>query len=143
METAARAPWYARLVGWVLVTWGLLQIAAFVLSLLAYPPFVFEIPWAVLFLAVLAGLPLAGGVGTVRSRRWGWVVGLLAVAMWLTIGLIAFAQEAVSSLPFPGAEDRGTDPTALVFVVVPSPAMLGGLLAPATIRWLRAPARPA
>jgi hypothetical protein len=49
-----------------------------------------------------------------------------------------YAREAA---PFPGAGDVDPDPTTLVLLVLPALSMLGGLLTPATIRWLRAPSR--
>jgi hypothetical protein len=130
META---PWSVRLVGWVLGGWALFLVAVSILSMFAFPPHLLADPLALLALVVLAGLPLAGSVGTIQSRRWGWVVALLAVAEWLTIGLIGFVA---TSIPMPGVENDGADSTAPVLLIVPALAMLGALLSPPAVRWL-------
>jgi len=50
-------------------------------------------PWAIglvmgvvagAFVAVFAVVYLAGGIGLLRGRRWGWILGLLLCAGWAT-----------------------------------------------------------
>jgi hypothetical protein len=131
----SRAPWYARLVGWILLVFGAANVAGLVVAVLQ--PWGVKVADAALYLA-LGVLPLVGGVGTILSRRWGWLVSLVAGAAWITYGLLEWVHEG---MPFPGDPQAQVDPTTIAFLVLPGLAMLGGLLAPATLRWLRV--RPA
>jgi hypothetical protein len=129
----SRAPWYARLVGWILVAFGTLNLAGFVVSMADS----LDVTGAEAALyGALTVLPLAGGVGMIRSQSWGWIVAVLGIAAWITFGLTDYTRKPPS---FPGVQAVEPDPTTVVLVVLPALAMLGALLAPATIRWLRAP----
>jgi hypothetical protein len=135
-----RAPWYVRLVGWVLSAFGAVNLVALAAKLpvlgIVGPPAWIE--------ALLFGvLPLVGGIGTIASRQWGWIASLVSVtagfvfgmAVWVFEGMAVWVFEGVVS---PGSGGADMEWTWLTFVVLPGLAMLGALLAPATLRWLRA-----
>ena len=127
-----RAPWYVRLVGMILVAFGGVNVAALIWAMPA-PTGVG--PDVLIAVAVLGVVPLVGGIGTIASRRWGWIVSLAAVTMGILFGIAAWAFHGVVSAT---AEGLAVEWKWLTFLVLPALAMLGALLAPATIRWLRA-----
>jgi hypothetical protein len=125
-----RAPWYVRLVGWILAVFGVVNVTALVWVL----PALFAVGADVLIAIVVLGVvPLVGGIGTIASRRWGWVVSLVAVTLGILFGIASWAFQGVVSTTAEGVEW-----TWLTFLVLPALAMLGAFLAPATLRWLRA-----
>ena len=127
-----RAPWYVRLVGWILAAFGVVNVTALVWVL----PALFAVGADVLIAIVVFGVvPLVGGIGTIASRRWGWVVSLVAVTLVILFGIASRAFQGVVSTT---AEGLDVGWTWLTFLVLPALAMLGALLAPATLRWLRA-----
>ena len=130
-----RAPWYARLIGLVLALFGAANIAGLVVAILQ--PWGVRVTDAALYLA-LGILPLVGGVGTILSRRWGWLVSIVGGTAWIAYGLLDWVHEG---MPFPGDPGAQVDPTTIAFLVLPGLAMLAGLLAPATLRWLRSEPR--
>lgn len=127
-----RAPWYVRLVGWILAAFGVVNVTALVWVL----PALFAVGADVLIAIIVLGVvPLVGGIGTIASRRWGWVVSLVAVTLGILFGIASWAFQGVVST---AAEGLDVEWTWLTFLVLPALAMLGALLAPATLRWLRA-----
>jgi hypothetical protein len=137
----SRAPWYVRLVGWILAAFGGVNVAALAWAMPAL--FALGRPDVLIAVLVVGVVPLVGGIGTIASRRWGWVVSFVAVTVAILFGIAAWAFEGVASVVSPTAEGLDFEWTWLTFLVLPGLAMLGALLAPATIRWLRAPARAA
>jgi hypothetical protein len=130
-----RAPWYVRLVGWILAAFGAVNLAALAAAL----PMVLVVgPSAVLEVSLFAVLPLVGGIGAIASRRWGWIVSLVAVMAGFLFGMVLWLFEGVVS---PATQGTEVEWTWLTFLVLPGLAMLGALLAPATLRWLRAPSQ--
>jgi hypothetical protein len=130
-----RAPWYVRLVGWILAAFGAVNLAALAAAL----PVVLVVgPSAVLEVSLFAVLPLVGGIGAIASRRWGWIVSLVAVMAGSLFGMVLWFFEGVVS---PATQGTEVEWTWLTFLVLPCLAMLGALLAPATLRWLRAPSQ--
>jgi hypothetical protein len=130
------APWYVRLVGWILAAFGAFHLAGFVWAspaLLGVDPFVLT---AVVLFGVV---PLVGGIGTIASRRWGWIMSFVALTVGILFGIAAWVFEGVASIVSPTAEGLELGWTWLTFLVLPGLAMLGALLAPATLRWLRTP----
>ena len=132
-----RAPWYVRLVGWILAAFGGVNVAALVWAL----PALFAVgPDVLIAVVVLGVVPLVGGIGTIASRRWGWIVSLVAVTVGILFGIAAWAFHGVVS---PTAEGLDVEWTWLTFLVLPGLAMLGALIAPPTLRWFRASSRAA
>lgn len=127
-----RAPWYVRLVGLILVAFGGVNVAALIW---AVPAPTGVGPDVLIAVVVLGVVPLVGGIGTIASRRWGWIVSLVAVTMGILFGIAAWAFHGVVSAT---AEGLDVEWTWLTFLALPSMAMLGALLAPATLRWFRA-----
>jgi hypothetical protein len=128
------APWYLRLVGWILAAFGGVNVAALVWA----SPALFGVgPIVLLEVLVLGVVPLAGGIGTITSRRWGWFVSFVAVTVAILFGIAAWVFEGVASVVSPSAVGLDVEWTWLTFLVLPAFAMLGALLAPATLRWLR------
>jgi hypothetical protein len=135
-----RAPWYVRLVGWILSAFGAMNLVALAATL----PVVAVIGSPAWIEVLLLGVfPLVGGIGAILSRRWGWIASLVAVtagfvfgmAVWVFEGLVGWVFEGVVS---PGTGGAELEWTWLTFLVLPGLAMLCALLAPATLRWLRA-----
>jgi hypothetical protein len=136
-----RAPWYVRLVGWILAAFGGVNVAALVWAI----PTLFAVvrPDVLIAVLVLGVVPLVGGIGTVASRRWGWFVSFVAVTVAILFGIAAWVFEGVASVVSPTAEGSDVEWTWLTFLVLPALAMLGALLSPATIRWFRSASRVA
>jgi hypothetical protein len=134
-----RAPWYVRLVGWILAAFGAVNLAALAVAL----PMVLVVgPSALIEVLLFAVLPLVGGIGAIASRRWGWIVSLVAVMAGFVVGMAGFVFGMVvwvfEGVVSPATEGADVEWTWLTFLVLPGMAMLGALLAPATLRWLRA-----
>jgi hypothetical protein len=132
-----RAPWYARLVGWILAAFGGVNVAALVWAMPALLGVSLDVLIAVVVLGVV---PLVSGIGAIASRRWGWFAAIAAVTVGILYGIAAWAFQGVMT---PTAEGLDVEWTWLTFLVLPGLAMLGALLAPQTIRWLRAPSTTA
>jgi hypothetical protein len=121
-----KPPGYVRLIGIALLVFGLLNVVGFLLL----PPDQWGSARDIAFNIAGITLVLSAGVGILMSRRWGWLLALVAALTVLTTGLTALL--APPDIAFPGA-----DPIALVILVLPSIAMLVGLLSPPTLRWVR------
>ena len=121
-----KAPWFVRLIGLAFVAFGVLNVVGFFLLPSDQRGHARDV---VLNVAGIA-LVFTAGIGVLLSRRWGWLVSLAAGLVVLVTGLIAFL--APPDVAFPGA-----DPIALVVLVLPSLAVLAGLLSPQTLRWVR------
>jgi hypothetical protein len=107
-----RAPWYVRLVGWILAAFGGVNVSALVWVL----PALFAVgPDVLIAIVVLGVVPLVGGIGTIASRRWGWIVSLGAVTVRILYGIAAWAFQGVAS---PTAEGLDVEWTWLTFLVL-------------------------
>jgi len=109
-------PGYLRAIGVAMLAWGLLGVMLLRRSDSATA-------WGWVFAAGF----LAGGIGLVLARRWGWPLALLEAVANLGVGIF----EIVTGRANPAL-------ATVILQLVPSGLAMWGLFTPRSLAWLRA-----
>ena len=72
------------------------------------------------------------GLALLFSQRWAWALALLAGAGGVVLGVLAATSPGYIAAP-------GAQIVAVILFLLPGLALLGALLQPRTLRWLRQP----